>query len=143
MNRFARIAAKFIYGLFIVWLGVLAPLIFFDVRATHHHIQPYRLALFAAPAWPRALTTKDVASPLIRPLKPRFNLQQDFIAPTNAFSGLAHLLQSSLGQLYLIAAAAGLLRLLFGPLNGTAQPAGASADLPLPKKPPRLAWPQI
>lgn len=139
MSHFATIIKKIICSLFILWVGMLAPLIYFDQFAANHRVQPYRFALFETRAGLRSLPSEAAEMQLIQRLKQRFTPQQVFVSASNPFSGSAHYLQWSLGQLYLMAGAAGLLILLWGPLSLTGQPSGASADLPPPEKPPRLA----
>jgi hypothetical protein len=138
MIRLPVIATKFLYGLFILWLGVLAPLVYFDQFATNHHVQPYRFALSEARNRAHFLPPESVASQLMQQLKQRLTHQQDVMSAPSPFSGLAHSLQWSLGQFYLVAGMTGLLLLLFGPLRLVEQLSATSADLPPPKKPPRL-----
>lgn len=139
INCWAVILAKIIYTLFILWMGVLAPLIYFDQFAANHRVQPYRFALLETRAGLRSLPSEAADTQLVQRLKQRFTPQQDFISTSYPFPGPAHDLQWSLGQLYLIAGAAGLLLLLWGRLSLAGQPSGASAELPPPEKPPRLA----
>jgi hypothetical protein len=138
MIRLPVIATKFLYGLFILWLGVLAPLVYFDRFATNHHVQPYRFALFEGRNRLHSSPLEAVGLQLRQQLKQRLTHQQDVISASSPFSGLVHSLQSSLGQLYLVAGAAGLLLLLFGRLSLVEQVSTASADLLPPEKPPRL-----
>lgn len=138
MKYLDAVAGKFVYGLFILWVGVLAPFVYFDPFAIDHYIPPYRLAIFQPSVHPReAAVPEAVVARLIRQLKQRFLRQQDLISARSPLSGPAHLLQWSLGPLYLGAGAINLQLLLAGRLALTEQPAGASADLPPPKKPPR------
>jgi hypothetical protein len=138
MTRLPVIATKFLYGLFILWLGVLAPLVYFDQFATNHHVQPYRFALSEGRNWAHFLATESVTSQLMQQLKQRLTHQQDVISAASPFSGLTHSLQWILGQLYLVAGMTGLLLLLFERLRPVEQLSATSADLPPPEKPPRL-----
>ena len=130
---------KSIYGLFILWLGVLAPLVYFDRFAANHHVQAYRFALFEGHHRLRPLPPEAVASQLLLHLKQRLTRQQDVISTSSPVAGLAHSLQWSLGQLYLSAGVTNLLLLLSGLLSLVEPLSTASADLPPPEEPPRLA----
>jgi hypothetical protein len=139
MTRLFTLVTRFSCGLFILWVGGLAPLVYFDLFAVNHRIQPYRFALFEARPEAR-LSSSEIVEPqlrqrIVRHLAP----QQDFLSPDSLFSGPVHLFQGSLGQLYLIAGTIGLLLLLFRRLNLAGQPAGVSAELPPPERPPRLS----
>ena len=139
LTRRIALIQKSIYALFMLWLGVLAPLVYFDQFAANHQVQPYRFALFEARNQIHSLPPASVVSQLKQQLKQRLTRQQDAISTTSPLPGLAHALQWSLGQLYLIAGVTGLLFLLFGHLSLVEQLAVASADLPPPEKPPRRA----
>jgi hypothetical protein len=137
-----RLIAQFqksIYGLFIIWLGVLAPLVYFDGFAANHHVQPYHLALFERHNQVYFPAPALVASQLRQQLSQRLTRQQDVISASSPFSGLAHPLQGSLSQLYLLAGMTGLLLLLFGRLRLTEPLSATSLALLPPEKPPRLA----
>lgn len=139
MSHFATVIKKIICSLFILWVGVLAPLIYFDQFAATHRVRPYRFALFETRPGLRSLPSAAAQIQLVQRLKQRFTSQQDVIAASSPFPGPAHYLQWSLGQLYLMAGVAGLLILLWGRLSLTGHPSGASLELPPPEKPPRLA----
>lgn len=128
---------KLAYGLFVVWLGVLAPLVYFDEFAVSHHVQPFRFSLFEGRSRPHLAPRPSVADQLTQRLKQRMTRQQDVISTHSPFPGLALSLHWSLGQIFLIAGFAGLLTLFFGRKNLAEQLAIASPDLPAPKKPPR------
>lgn len=137
-NLYDRIK-KLAYGLFVMWLGVLAPLVYFDEFAVSHHVQPFRFSLVEGRH--RAITTPRTAAftdRLAQRLKQRLTHQQDVISTHSPFPGLALALQWSLGQISLIAGSTGLLYLMFRRLNLAHQLVVASPDLPAPKKPPRL-----
>ena len=141
MTRLSVIATKLIYGLFIVWLGLLAPLVYFDRFAINHHIQPYRFALFETGRRMSGLPPAALAPQLLQQLKQRLTRQHDVLTTTNPVVSLARSLQWSVDQLYLVAGAPGLLFLTFGRLGLVEHLLAASADLPRPKKPPRLTYP--
>jgi hypothetical protein len=130
---------KLIYGLFILWLGVLAPLVYFDPFAANHHVQPYRFALSKARSRVHPLPLESVATQLMQQLKQKLTRQQDVISTSSPFSGLTHSLQWGLNQLYLIASVTGLLLLLFGRLSLVEQLSSTSVNLSPPEPPPRLA----
>ena len=126
------------YALFILWLGLVAPLVYFDPFAANHQVQPYHIALFAGRNRLHTLPTEATGSQLIQQLKQRLSRQQEAISGSSPFSSLVHSLQWSLGQPYLIAAVTGLLLLLFGRLSLLEHLSAVSAELPPRKKPPRL-----
>jgi hypothetical protein len=130
---------KSICGLFVLWLGVLAPLVYFDRFAANHHVQPYHFVLFEGHHRLRSLPPEAVASQLLQHLKQRLTRQQDVISASSPLAGLAHSLQWSLDQLYFSISVTDLLLLLFGLLSLVEPLSTASADLPPPEKPPRLA----
>lgn len=138
MTRLHSIATKIIFGLFILWLGVLAPLVYFDGFAANHRVQPYRFALFEK-NHPVTFSPPSVASQLAQQLKQRFARQQDVISTGSPFPSLVHSLQWSLGQLYLAAGITAFLLVLAGRFSLVEQLLATSVDLPAPKKPPRRA----
>jgi hypothetical protein len=134
-------SVKLIYGLFILWLGVLAPLVYFDRFAANHHIQPYRFSLFAGSGRSQTPLSGSTPARLISQLRQKMTGQQEYISPGRPVAGMAHALQWSLGQIYLTAGLAGLMYLLFRRFTLASQWTAASADLPAPKKPPRFPRP--
>jgi hypothetical protein len=130
---------KPIYGLFILWLGVLAPMVYFDPFAANHHVRPYHFALFEGHGRVHSALPAIVASSLKQQLNYKLTHQQEVISNRSPFPGLAYALQWGLGQLYLVTAVTGLLLLLFGPLRLAQYLSAVSVDLSPPEKPPRLA----
>lgn len=128
-----------IYGLFILWLGLLAPLVYFDSFAANHHVQPYRLALFERHKQVTSPLPATLASQLRQQFAQRLTRQQDVISTHSPLPGLVQSLQWSLGQLYLVTGMAGLLLLLFGCLHPVEPLSVASTELSPPEKPPRRA----
>ena len=138
MIYLSGVTTRLVYGLFIVWLGLLAPLVYFDRFATNHYVRPYRFALFETYNRTNSLPLEAAASQLSQQLRQRLMRQQNVISASSAYSGLAHSLQWSLDQLYFSAEVTGLLFLPFGCLRLVEHLFATSADLPHPKKPPRL-----
>ena len=138
MTHLPAIAARLTYGLFVLWLGLLAPLVYFDRFALNHHIQPYHLTLFKSGKRISTLPPAAVAPQLVQQLKQALSQPDDVITSVNPFAGLARSLHWSVDQLFLIACVTGLLLLPFGRLGLARQLAVASAHLRRPKKPPRL-----
>jgi hypothetical protein len=142
MIYISGVATKLVYGLFIVWLGLLAPLVYYDRFATNHFVPPYRIALFETHNRPNSLPPEAAASQLRQQLRHRLMRQLDGISASSPFTGLAHSIQWSLDQPYVSAGVTGLPLLLFGRLSLVEQLTTASADLPHPEKPPRPRLPQ-
>jgi hypothetical protein len=138
MTHLHALATKIIYALFILWLGVLAPLIYFDGFAANHHVQPYRFALFEKGNRVTALPL-SVAPQAEQELRQRFARQLDVISNGSFFPGLLHSLQWSLSQLYLTAGVAGFLLLFARRFSLVEQLPATSLPLPPSAPPPRRA----
>jgi hypothetical protein len=138
MNRLRMTALKFIYGLFILWVGLLSPLVYFDLFAVNHFVQPYHFISFKPAVKKETSPPETVFPQLKQKLLHRFKSQQSFINASSPAAGPSHLFQWATSQLSLIALTYSALLLLFGHLSLNGQPAVTSADLPPPDKPPQL-----
>jgi len=140
-DRLLKVTLKFIYSLFILWIGVLSPLIYFDLFAVNHFVQPYHFVPFKLIVQKEKTTLEKASTQLKQQLFQRFKLQQDFIDVSSFPAGHNHLFQWAMSQLYLVAGVVGAWLLFFGRLNSAGQPNDASADLPPPDKPPQFVVP--
>lgn len=141
MSHFATIIKKIICSLFILWMGVLAPLLYFDQFAANHRVRPYRFALFEMRAGLRSLPSETAEMQFVQRLKQRFTHQQDLISAGHPFPGPAHYLQWSLGQFYLTTGADGLLLLLWRRLSLASHRRALRQKCRRLKNP--LAWPEF
>lgn len=137
-NRLKIAALKFIYGLLILWIGVLSPLVYFDLFAINHFVQPYHFVQFASIIQKERTNFEAAPSRLKQRLLQRFKSQQDYIDTSSLPAGQNHLFQWAMSQLYLVAGIAGALLLLFGRLSSSGQTNDTSADLPPPDRPPQF-----
>lgn len=138
-----RSAPKIIQGLFVLWVGIIAPLIYLDRFATYHLMQPYRFALFERPITLILLPQGEIGTQLVERLTRRFSPSHHSIAPTSPWPNLENAPQWGLGQLYLAAITLALPLLLGRRFNLREYPFAVSADLSPPKKPPRFLAPSI
>jgi hypothetical protein len=130
---------KLICGLFIFWLGGLAPLIAFNPFAAHHHLSPYQLVLFETLDHSAESLPDNLATHLLNQAKQRLDQQDDLIMAKDPFSGLAHHFQSSLNQPLLFGAIILLILALYlNRLRPQEFFLVQSPYFPPPKKPPRL-----
>lgn len=134
-----RLIKKSIYGLFIVWVGGLVPLIHLNALASSHPLPRYHLAILAKPI------TFDEALPLhlqdkiARHLQAQRLKQHDLLTPKDISLRLAELVQAGFQTGYLLVSlSASLPPADYGWLRPTAPLAGRSAWLSPPEKPPRL-----
>ena len=137
-NRLKIAALKFIYGLLILWIGVLSPLVYFDLFAVNHFVPPYHFVQFEPLVQKERTNFEAAPSQLKQRLLQRFKSHQNYINASSLPAGQNHLFQWAMSQLYLVAGIAGALFLLFGRLSASGQPDATSADLVPPDKPPQF-----
>ena len=139
MDRLSLILKKVAYIGLILWLGVLAPITYFNVFATDHLIQPYSIAIFEKMPQQRPLPAEILSQQTMLHLKQALTNQQNFITAKSPFAAFAQLLQSTLGPASLAGSAALLLLAFYWgqltPKNHRLEPSYMSAP---PKKPPRF-----
>lgn len=123
----------------ILWLGVLAPITYFNVFATDHLIQPYSIAVFEKMPQKRPLPAEILSQQTRLHLKQILTDQHNFITAKSPFAAFAQLLQSTLGSAALAGSAALLLLAFYWgqllPKNHRLEPSHVIAP---PKQPPRF-----
>jgi hypothetical protein len=138
MTRLRYWLKKLICGLFIFWLGGLAPLVAFNPFAARHHLSPYQFVSFESLNQPAEPLPEELAAALLNQAKQRLGQQDDLLMAKDPFSGLAHQFQSSLNQPLLFGPIILLILALY--LNRLRQQERFPAQIiyfPPPKKPPR------
>ena len=141
MNRLSRILKKFAYLGLILWLGVLAPITYFNVFATDHLVQPYRIAVFEKMPQKRSLPAEMISQQTLMHLKQALTNQHNFITAKRSFASFTLFLQSTLSSASLAGnAALLLLAFYFGglvPKNHRLEPSNVITP---PKRPPRFLY---
>jgi hypothetical protein len=129
---------KLVYGFFIVWIGSLAPLTFFNTFAVSHPVQPYRIALFERMPQFQAQLPAELAALQRHRLTQQLTGQHDSLSNRGFLFSLAQSLLSSLSHLSLFGTALWLpLVLYLGRLISRGRLAKPSTCPPPPDKPPR------
>ncbi|MCB0209549.1 MAG: hypothetical protein KDJ52_09475 [Anaerolineae bacterium] len=139
MDRLLRILKKIAYIGLILWLGVLAPITYFNVFATDHLVQPYSIAVFEKMPQKRSLPAEIISQQALIHLKQALSNQQPFVTTKSPFATFTQFLQSTISSASLVGSGALLLlAFYFGaivPKNHRLEPSHVIAP---PKKPPRF-----
>lgn len=141
MDRLVLVLKKIAYIGLILWLGILAPITYFNVFAADHMVQPYSIAIFEKMPHKRPLPAEIVSQQTLIHLKQSLSNQHNFITTPNPFVAIASFLQSTLSPA-LLAGSAALLLLVFYSGQLTLQNCllESSNHVAPPKKPPRFLY---
>ncbi|HMR62906.1 MAG TPA: hypothetical protein PKE64_02750 [Anaerolineae bacterium] len=129
---------KLAYGFFILWIGFLAPLTFFNSFALSHPVQPYRIALFERMPQLQPEFPAELAALQFHRLTQQLTGQSDSLSNRGFLFSLAQSLLSSLSHLSFFGTALWLpLVLYLGRLLPRVRLAKPSTGSAPPDKPPR------
>lgn len=131
------------YGLLLLWVGGIGPLIYFDAFSPHQGLRLYHITLLepVRVRQPLAPPPEPLESVFRRQLLKQTRGQSDFVtAGQKATAGLAHFFESSLGQGFLFNLAQIIISNESPPISRVSLLAltGRSAWLSPPEKPPSI-----
>lgn len=126
----------------IIWVGLLAPLVYVDPLAANHVVPPYRLALFetaSATLWlpPNLLAPDSTGS------SAALGQVAAHLVPRSPLVRVTPGLQASLSQIHLSFAGLTLSLLLLGRLRFVDHPPTTATALAPPDEPPRQHAPAV
>lgn len=139
MDYILVVAKKLAYFGLILWLGILAPITYFNVFAADHMVQPYKVAVFETMPQKRQLPAELLSQQNVIRLKQSLTDQKDLITARTPFTSFSQSLQTTLSQIIFSSGVAMLLLAFYcGPFKRKYYLPEDGNFIAPPKKPPRF-----